>query len=126
MTEGESNMWLRWLNSKFRRGEALVQMYGPLGLSGSIRLYSRDVHLNVSWPSADFCVFGADSRLPSSRYTSIFEMALPGWSHRGDVLRFAENNQWMRLYAGCASQEELMLRISANGDDPGGLLRYRS
>lgn len=125
MTEGESDMWLRWLNSKFRHGEALVPMRGPLGLSGCICLFGLDT-LNVSWPSVDFCVFGADSRLPSCKYTSIFEMALPGWNYHGDVRAFAENNRWMRSYAGCASQEELVMRISVNGDDPGGLLRYKS
>ena len=126
MTEGESDIWLRWLNSKFRHSEALIRMHGPLGLSGSIRLYSQNIHHSISWPTVDFCMFGVDSRLPSCKYTSIFEMTLPGWNYHNDIQAFIENNQWMKLYAGCMSQEELMMQIFVNGDDPDGLLQYKS
>jgi len=122
MTEGESYMWLRWLNSKFRHGEAFIRMRGILGLSGGILLYGQDIRHGISWPTVDFCVFGADPHVSSLKYMSIFEMAQPGWKYYDDMQVFIENNRWMKSYAGCASREELILRISANGDDPDGLL----
>lgn len=124
MTQIESCAWLRWLNSMFRHDEKLVQERGALGLSAGICLYGSGMRLRVSWPTVDFCMFGSDPRLPRCRYTSMFEMADPRWKYYGDMREFAENNQWMKPYAGCASQEELMLRISINRDDLNGLLPH--
>ena len=128
MTRGESDLiWLRWLNSMIRRGRVLAVPAGEFSdRTPGVRLDSPDVHLHVTWPSVEFCMFGADPRLPHYRYTSIFEMAHPGWKYYDDVWRFAVNNQWMKSYTGCASREELALRASINGDDPDGLLQRGS
>lgn len=126
MTEHESDSWLRWLNSKFSHGEALVRTRGALGLSGGIRLYGLDIRHGISWPTVDFCVFGADPHVPSLKYMPIFEMTQSGFKYYDDIHAFVENNQWMKPYAGCASREELVMRISVNGDDPDGLLQYEN
>lgn len=95
----------------FRHGERLIIERGEYGMS-EICLYSRDIDMHISWPSVDFCLFGSDDRLPHCKYTSIFEMTKPDWKYHTDVQKFAENNRWMLAYIGCASQEELTLRIS--------------
>lgn len=95
----------------FRHGERLIIERSEYGMS-EICLYSQDIDMRISWPSVDFCLFGSDDRLPYRKYTSIFEMTKPDWKYRANVQKFVENNKWMLPYIGCASQEELALRIS--------------
>lgn len=93
-------------------GDRLLIDSGISGMTGEISLSSPDIRLRVSWPSMSFCLFGTDDRVPSCSYTPIFEMALPSWKYYEDVQKFAERNQWMKSYIGCASLEELKLKVS--------------